>query len=357
MIEIPLWLTVLLGLTGLALVAVAVMALTWQRKQKPSSPAMPDEWALTGRAVFSTSERRIYRTLRETLPNHVVLAKLPLVRFCQPIDFGRTRYWYDLLGTNYVSFAICAPNGRVLAAIDIDKDRNSDNDPQLRRSMKIKRAVLRSCRIRYLRTAAGKVLSESEIIALLAASKSLQEENPIPRESGTPSTMQFPADSEISASWSKDDAIHRLTRARESLASTVASRRAQRNVLWQESTLFQDSFFALDSRLDESSLDDPSAKSKTPEPRAPEDKKQDLTPPMAAEAPRAEPPLEEPQERPTSRPGQSSKKRNKGSSGRSSGRRKPPVVKVTLEDMVPSDDLNKVVQLDAEEARYAAGQS
>ena len=354
MIEIPLWLTVLLGFTGLALIAVAAMALAWQRKQKPGSPPMPDEWALTGRAVFSTSERRIYRTLREVLPNHVVLAKLPLVRFCQPIDFGRTRYWYDLLGSNYVSFAICAPNGRVLAAVDIDKDRYSDNDPELRRSMKIKRAVLRSCRIRYLRTAAGTVLSESEIIALLAASKSLQEENPIPKESGTSSAMQFPADSEISSSWAKDETINRLTRARESLASTVASRRAQRNVLWQESTLFQDSFFALDSRLDESSLDERSTKSKATDQQAPEGITQDLTPPVAAEATHAEPPLEKPQVRPSARSGQSPKKRNKGSSGRSSGRRKPPVVKVTLEDMVPSDQLNKVVQLDAEEARYAA---
>jgi hypothetical protein len=41
-----------------------------------------------------------------------------------------------------------------------------------------------------------------------------------------------------------------LDQARDSLASTVATRRAERNTMWQDSTLFQDSFFAPDSRLD-----------------------------------------------------------------------------------------------------------
>ena len=41
-----------------------------------------------------------------------------------------------------------------------------------------------------------------------------------------------------------------LDEARDTLASTVASRRKQRTALWQDSSLFQDSFFAPDSRQD-----------------------------------------------------------------------------------------------------------
>jgi len=41
-----------------------------------------------------------------------------------------------------------------------------------------------------------------------------------------------------------------LRDARDSLASTVATRRAQRSALWQDSTAFQDSFFAPDNRQD-----------------------------------------------------------------------------------------------------------
>ena len=43
---------------------------------------------------------------------------------------------------------------------------------------------------------------------------------------------------------------HTLHQARDTLANTVAHRRAERTALWQDSTLFQDSFFAPDSRLD-----------------------------------------------------------------------------------------------------------
>ncbi|MCK7500155.1 MAG: hypothetical protein MZW92_64980 [Comamonadaceae bacterium] len=68
-------------------------------------------------------ERRVYRQLREALPHHIVLSKLPLVRFCQPTDPNEVRFWYELLGSTDVTFAICSANGRVLAAIDLDTER------------------------------------------------------------------------------------------------------------------------------------------------------------------------------------------------------------------------------------------
>jgi hypothetical protein len=43
---------------------------------------------------------------------------------------------------------------------------------------------------------------------------------------------------------------HRLTSASANLTSAVASRRAERTALWQDSSLFQDSFFAPDSRVE-----------------------------------------------------------------------------------------------------------
>ena len=63
---------------------------------------------LTARPVFNTDERRVYRLLREALPHHIVLSKLPLVRFCQPNDPNDVRYWYDLLGSNHVGLRVLA---------------------------------------------------------------------------------------------------------------------------------------------------------------------------------------------------------------------------------------------------------
>ena len=63
-----------------------------------SRPRCPRNGASRPRPVFSTDERRVYRLLREALPHHIVLSKLPLVRFCQPTDPAQVRYWFDLLG-------------------------------------------------------------------------------------------------------------------------------------------------------------------------------------------------------------------------------------------------------------------
>jgi hypothetical protein len=41
-----------------------------------------------------------------------------------------------------------------------------------------------------------------------------------------------------------------MHKVRDTLSSTVANRRAERTALWQDSSLFQDSFFAPDTRID-----------------------------------------------------------------------------------------------------------
>jgi hypothetical protein len=73
----------------IALIAVAVLAPTvvWlalRPRQPAKAKPLPTEWSLSARPVFSSDERRVYRQLREALPHHIVLSKLPLVRFCQP---------------------------------------------------------------------------------------------------------------------------------------------------------------------------------------------------------------------------------------------------------------------------------
>ena len=102
------------------------------------------------------------RKLREALPHHIVLSKLPLVRFCQPPRQGDTRYWFQLLGAIHVTFAICSANGRVLAAIDLDTDRGNS-----RRVLQIKQSVLAACRVRYLRCPADHLPSIPELQLLV----------------------------------------------------------------------------------------------------------------------------------------------------------------------------------------------
>ena len=112
---------ILASLSLALLLGAAVLWMLHGRKARPRP--LPTEWTLTPRPVFNTDERRVYRQLREALPHHVLLSKLPLVRFCQPVDPDEVRYWYELLGSINVTFAICSANGRVLAAIDLEIGR------------------------------------------------------------------------------------------------------------------------------------------------------------------------------------------------------------------------------------------
>jgi hypothetical protein len=210
----------MLVLACLGLVLVGLAAWWFGRRRSPSMAPLPTDWALTARPVFTTEERRIYRLLREALPHHIILSKLPLVRFCQPLDPTSVRYWYDLLGSHHVTFAVCSANGRVLAAVDLESDRNNS-----RRVLQIKQSVLDACRVRYLRCPATQLPSTAELQLLVP-------------HSGAASRAPQPAPAPT------------LHQARDTLASTVANRRAERSALWQDSTLFQDSFFAPDSRLD-----------------------------------------------------------------------------------------------------------
>lgn len=209
---------------SIALTLLVAVFIAWAvRSRQPKKPApLPTEWALTARPVFSTDERRVYRLLREALPHHIVLSKLPLVRFCQPNDPAQVRFWYDLLAAHHVTFAICSANGRVLAAIDLDTDRGNS-----RRVLQIKQSVLGACRVRYLRCPVDNLPTVAEL-QLLVPSSAAPGRGPQPASAP-------PRD---------------LHAARDTLATTVASRRAERSALWHDSTLFQDSFFAPDSRPD-----------------------------------------------------------------------------------------------------------
>ncbi len=204
-----------------ALAVLATLAALWLRqalRRPPGPPPLPAEWDLLPRPVFTADERRVYRQLRDALPHHTVLAKLPLVRFCQPSDPKSVRYWFDLLGANHVTFAVCSANGRVLAAIDLSYDRGGPPG----RATRIKQAVLAACRVRYLRCPADHLPSIPEL-QLLVPMGSNASRGPQPAQ-GSAAMPGHVA----------------------SMAG--ASRRRERSTLWQDSMSFHDSFFSAGAR-------------------------------------------------------------------------------------------------------------
>ena len=213
------WLLALVATLGAALI-YGLQASRNARRRGPEP--LPTQWSLKARPVFSSEERRAYCVLREALPHHVVLAKVPLVRFCQPEDLNQVEYWYELLGPHHVTFAVCSANGRVLAAIDLESSRTSAP-----RTQQIKQSVLEACRIRYLQCTSQTLPSAAELQLLVPANA------PMARAASGPGSAEVD-----------------LHTASATLATTVASRRAARSALSHQSTNFQDSFFAPDSRQD-----------------------------------------------------------------------------------------------------------
>ena len=211
-----LFLWILASLSLALLLGAGVLTILGRRSKKPAP--LPTEWTLTARPVFSSEERRVYRQLREALPHHIVLSKLPLVRFSQPTDPDEVRFWYDLLGSSHVSFAICSANGRVLAAIDLEAERGGS-----KRSLQIKQSVLAACKVRYLRCAVDQLPSVPELQLLVP------QTGPVGRG---------------------PHAAHGVGHVRDHLASTLASRRKERAPLWADSGYMQDSFFGIDGRGD-----------------------------------------------------------------------------------------------------------
>ena len=206
---------ILASLSLALLLGAGLLALSTRSTRKQP---LPTQWTLTARPVFSSDERRVYRQLREALPHHVVLSKLPLVRFCQPTDPSQVRYWYELLGSNNISFAICSPSGRVLAAIDLETERIGS-----RRSQQIKQSVLAACKVRYLCCSADRLPSLPELQLLVP---------------------------QIGPATRGPQAAPAVSMARDQLASTLASKRRERAPLWIDSGFMQDSFFGADGRLE-----------------------------------------------------------------------------------------------------------
>ena len=152
----------ILAIVSFVLLLGTFLAWSWESKLPRQKP-LPSEWALAARPIFNADERHVYRLLRQALPNHIVLTKLPLVRLCQPSDPRELRYWYELLGPVHIGFAVCSSSGRVLAAIDIDSRHGRP-----RRSLHIKRKALAACGVRYLRCPADRVPSPAELQLLVA---------------------------------------------------------------------------------------------------------------------------------------------------------------------------------------------
>ena len=239
------------GIVLCALAGGILLGRLWQHQAVESARRRwPARWNLNARPLFTVHERALYRALRPVLPNHLLLAKVSLLRFCQSADSADAKAWYKRLQALHVSMVVCTPNGVVVAAIDID--HGGGKGPS--RAQKMKEGVMEACRVRYVRCAPGQWPQPALLAswALGAAGDATEV-----RHRNTPPDP--------------------LLNAGDQLARKLRERRAERASRWSESSFAQDSFFAFDSRLDGSSTMPPVLDDVVPEGSA-------LRPPPSAAA-------------------------------------------------------------------------
>lgn len=269
-------------LAGLVLGAWA----TWTRasSRKRLLP-LPTEWRLAARRVLSSEERRAYNQLRMAFPQCIVLPKLPLVRLCQPETPDQVQYWYELIGTAHVTFAVCNPSGHVLLAVDLEHSRSHS-----RRSTKIKESVLSACGIPRVHCAPEALPSLDELRALIPtaggaatvqaavpARKALAEvlshtpaEPPSVDNSPRPVAALSASVPAPSPPPSAAASVTAASAAAAALAAAAASlneleaevmdsptEQAEQPTVWRDSSVFLDPFFADEAPESTSSSDSP----------------------------------------------------------------------------------------------------
>ncbi|MEX8497552.1 DUF2726 domain-containing protein [Leptothrix ochracea] len=247
----------LLVVVALALLVVVVFTLLWRSARKQAADDLPTEWPLVQRPLFSPEERTLYRQLRAALPHHMILAKVPLVRFCQPVDRNDVRYWFGLLGPIHVSFIICADNGRVLAALDI---KRPDFKPS-RRTTVIKQAVLTACRIRYIECRSDQLPSTSDLQGIVPQQGETAARTYVPGAGQAHANAPDRASANAPRNSANQQQPSATTQSGGNGRSTLAHavRTPRSGTPWYESGFSQDSFFAPDLRDQSFPETDPSA--------------------------------------------------------------------------------------------------
>lgn len=237
--------TLLIAGPTLALLAGGAAVHWWHTRRQRSAQAWPTAFSLTARPLFTTEERLLFRELQAALPQHVVLAKVNLLRFCHATRESEARLWFERLHPLNVSFVVCTPHGTVISAIDLE----APNRPTSGRTLRLKESALDACRVRYLRVPSGQRLDPHALAQLALGAQQFSG-----TQAGTPGS------SGLAGASGASGALSPLAQARAELAQKLQHRRTERahrnsasrtrhDTGYTEST-FGDSFFAMDSRFD-----------------------------------------------------------------------------------------------------------
>lgn len=140
--------TLMMTLLGVAAgLITGVLLTTWRlRKEASVGLRVPARWPLVARGLVTTSEDDVWKWLRSTFHDHLVMIKVPVLRFTIPMDGERHKsaQWLEMLNGVYTTFTVCTTDGAVVGCVDVPGTRGLGQA-----NRELKEALLADCNISY----------------------------------------------------------------------------------------------------------------------------------------------------------------------------------------------------------------
>lgn len=182
---------VLLGL--LVLVLVVLTGAIWWRRRDPRRAAAPEEdrldtlaaWPPVATRVLGKHERLAFLTLTRALPDHLILAQVPLARFLRVPTRHSYAEWLRRVGSQCVDLMVCDRATQVVGVVLVQAPADQTNERQRKRSLRIARSL----------KAAGipmHVWTEGALPSLEAVRQTIA-----PQQSQTPQVLVAPSPSSV----------------------------------------------------------------------------------------------------------------------------------------------------------------
>lgn len=179
--------TLMMTLLGVAAgLITGVLLTTWRlRKEASVGLRVPARWPLVARGLVTTSEDDVWKWLRSTFHDHLVMIKVPVLRFTIPMDGERHKsaQWLEMLNGVYTTFTVCTTDGTVVGCVDVPGTRGLGQA-----SRELKEALLSDCNISYTVVRSNSLPKvEAMRVAFLGeiVDEFLTEPQPVYREDGS----------------------------------------------------------------------------------------------------------------------------------------------------------------------------
>lgn len=134
--------------------AAAVAVFWWRSRRKAESEPSSSldaldtvaDWEPQPTRILSAQERLAHAVLLRALPDHIILAQVPVSRFIKVPTRHSYAEWQARVGHHCVDFAICDPSSQVLAVVNVQPPPERITERSRRRHQRVAR-VLKAARI------------------------------------------------------------------------------------------------------------------------------------------------------------------------------------------------------------------